>query len=494
MRAPNATPAFLALDQGGSASRARVFDARGQLWAGARVDVGHQRPRPGWVEQDPEALVQSLVQAAAMAVTSLDRSQRGALQSAGLVCQRSSVVAWDAQSGAALSPVLSWQDTRAADWLAAQPLDVEAVRARTGLYPNAHFGLSKLRWLLEYNDAVQHAAGQGRLRFGPLAAFLAHRLLRERPLKVDPANASRTLLLDLARGDWCDATLHQFGFERDWLPVVVASDADYGHLPLPGGELPLRLLSGDQSAAAFAFGAPVPEAGYVNLGTGAFVYRLAHAVSGPAVLGAALPTPARLLRSVIHWSEQPQFVMEGTVNGAGSALAWFNQKYDHAAVDAVDEWPVETYGLPLFLNGIGGLGSPDWQPDFASRFIGSGTVAAQRIAVAESIVFLLQRNLECLQECAPLAGLVATGGLSGSEAFCQWLADLSGLTVQRPADCEASARGAACLLAGQPSGWLNAPARYFHARPNAALQGRYRQWTQHMDEALAHHGRQSRSI
>lgn len=489
MRAPNATSVFLALDQGGSASRARVFDAVGQQWAAARIKVDHQRPQPGRVEQDPEALVQSLVQAAAMAVASLDRSQRGVLQSVGLVCQRSSLLAWDADSGAALSPVLSWQDTRAADWLAAQRLDVDAVRARTGLYPNAHFGMSKLRWLLDHNDAVQRAAVTGRLRFGPLAAFLAHRLLRERPMKVDPANASRTLLLDLARGDWCDATLQQFGFERNWLPVVVASDAEYGHLPLPGGELPLRLLSGDQSAAAFAFGAPVPESGYVNLGTGAFIYRLAHSVLGPA-----LPTSARMLRSVIHWSAQPQFVMEGTVNGAGSALAWFDQQHGPAAVDTAEDWSGDTAGLPLFLNGIGGLGSPDWQPDFASCFIGTGTAAAQRIAVAESIVFLLQRNLECLQESAPLAGLVATGGLSGSPVFCQWLADLSGLAVQRPADCEASARGAAYLLAGQPSGWLNAPARYFHARPNAALHSRYRQWTQLMDEALAHHGRQSRSM
>lgn len=473
---PKVKPLFLALDQGGSASRALVFDGRGRQWAAGRVEVAHQRPRPGWVEQDPDALVQSLQQAATTALANLDKAQRAAVQSVGLVCQRSSLLAWDGDSGAALSPVLSWQDTRAADWLAAQQLDAEAIRARTGLYPNAHFGVSKLRWLLDHNAAVQRAAVTGRLRFGPLAAFLAHQLLRERPIQVDPANASRTLLLDLERGDWCPTSLQRFGIERDWLPEVVASDADYGTLALTGCNLPLRLLSGDQSAAAFAFGAPVAQAGYVNLGTGAFVYRLAQ----------QLPQPARLLRSVIHWSTRPQFVIEGTVNGAGSALAWFDQQ--HGLIGSAEralQRPAPGEALPLFLNGIGGLGSPDWRADFSSCFIGTGDMRGQRYAVAESIVFALMRNLERLQENAALDGLIATGGLSGSADFCQWLADISGLSLQRPANCEASARGAAFLLAGQPAEWENEPGQNVHPHENPWLQARYRHWSECLDARLS---------
>lgn len=113
-------PLWLALDQGGSASRALVFDSLGRAVAHARVDVAHTRPRPGWVEQDPYAVLQSLRDAAEATLAQLSTPQRQHVQAAGLVCQRSSLVAWDRESGVALSPVLSWQDVRAADWLAAQ--------------------------------------------------------------------------------------------------------------------------------------------------------------------------------------------------------------------------------------------------------------------------------------------------------------------------------------------------------------------------------------
>lgn len=470
-------PYSLALDQGGSASRALVFDARGAVLSSARLEVAHQRPLPGRVEQDPLAVLASLRQVAEEAIAALSDTQRRGLQAAGLVCQRSSLVAWDADSGAPLSPVLSWQDTRGAAWLAAQALDAEWMHARTGLYPNAHFGVSKMRWLLEHHEPVQDAAALGRLRVGPLAAYLAFGLLREQPFRVDPVNASRTLLLDIDRAEWCAELLARFGIARDWLPPVSRSDADYGQLVLSSVTVPLRLLSGDQSAVAFAYGAPRTDRGYVNIGTGAFVYRLAD----------DSPMPPRLLRSVVHWGEQARFVREGTVNGAGSALAWWGAQHGlgDAGVALDAHWPEDSVPKTLFLNGVGGLGAPDWRADFASRFVGEGSVSEQRIAVAESIVFLLQRNLECLcASGAPLSSLLASGGLSRSDRFCQTLSDLTGLPVQRPQECEASARGAAFLLAGQPEDWQLLPMQTFQPCPDAGVQRRYAAWTAAMADAL----------
>lgn len=469
------TPLWLALDQGGSASRALVFDSRGLAVAHARIGVAHARPRAGWVEQEPDAVLQSLRDAAEAAIAQLPTAQRPQLRAAGLVCQRSSLVAWDRETGVALSPVLSWQDVRAADWLALQGLDAEALHARTGLYPNAHYGLSKLRWCLDHLLAVQQAAGQGRLLIGPLAAFLAFGLVPGRSARVDPANASRTLLFDLDRGDWADDLLLRFGIERAWLPAIARSDADYGELRLRALSLPLRLLNGDQSAAAFAFGEPDPSRAYANLGTGAFVYRVG-----------VEQTPPRLLRSVIHWSASPRFAIEGTVNGAGSALAWFAQQQGvaDASSDLDAHWP-EAGEPPLFLNGVGGLGSPDWRADLASRFIGAGDAGLQRVAIVESIAFLLQRNLERLGSVGtPLRGLVVSGGLSRSHRFCQLLADLSGLALQRPGDCEASARGSAFLLAGLPGDWQPLPVDSFSPRDNAALHARYARWTSALLDAL----------
>ena len=88
-------PLFLSLDQGGSASRALVFDARGHERASARIEVGDHRPHPGWVEQDPEAVVESLRGAANTAIARLDANERVRVVACGLSTQRSSLVAWD---------------------------------------------------------------------------------------------------------------------------------------------------------------------------------------------------------------------------------------------------------------------------------------------------------------------------------------------------------------------------------------------------------------
>jgi glycerol kinase len=466
----------LALDQGGSASRALVFDAEGRELTASRVEVADSRPRPGWVEQDPNQVVASLRQAAEAAIQQLDPAQRERVQVCGLSCQRSSLVCWDRDSGVALSPILSWQDTRAADWLAAQALDAEAIRRSTGLYPNAHFGLSKIRWCLDHLASVQRAAADGRLTIGPLASYLAYQLLEQKPCHIDPANASRTLLFDLAGGDWNDETLQRFDIERSCLPTIARSDALFGDLLLSSLRLPLRLLSGDQSTAAFAHGEPRENTAYLNVGTGAFIYRLA----------AQVPDRSRLLRSVIHWSESPQFVAEGTVNGAGSALGWFAKQagIDDSAAVLDQHWSDESSGI-LFLNGIGGLGSPDWRSDFDSRFVGDGTPEQKLVAVAESITFLVQRNLSLLQQIGhPCACLRISGGVSRSDRFCQTLSNLSGLPVRRPEQCEASARGTAFLLAGRPANWLELPEQVFQPRENPGLAARYRRWNELLEATL----------
>lgn len=470
---------FLTLDQGGSASRALVFDAKGHEIAAARIEVGDRRPQPGWVEQDPEAVLDSLRQVATAALAQLDVDDRARVAACSLSTQRSSLVAWDRNTGAALSPVLSWQDTRAAEWLQAQALDAEAMRASTGLTPNAHYGLSKLRWCLDHLDAVRDAAADGRLLIGPLAAFLAFRLLESRPVRVDPANAARTLLFDLARGDWSDELLARFGIERAWLSAIARSDADYGELVLDDCRLPLRLLSGDQSTAAFAQGELRADAAYLNLGTGAFVFR-ASVDSAP---------DSRLLRSVVHWADAPQVVVEGTVNGAGSALTAFAQAHGIADVGAALDaaWQDDrSAGELVYLNGIGGLGSPDWRSDFPSRFVGEGTREQQLVAVAESIVYLVARNFALLRDLGtPCTHLLATGGLSRSGRFCQALADVLELPVRRPAHCEATARGAAFLLAGRPAHWPALAQDEFTPRPAPVLSARHRRWQEAMAEALA---------
>jgi glycerol kinase len=259
---------------------------------------------------------------------------------------------------------------------------------------------------------------------------------------------------------------------------VVRSDSAFGDLVLESRRLPLRLLSGDQSTAAFAHGELRVAAAYVNVGTGAFAFRATDA-----------EPPARLLRSVVNWSDQVEFVVEGTVNGAGSALAALAMEQGiediGAALDAA--WrDVDSAGDLVYLNGIGGLGSPDWRSEFPSRFIGEGTRQQQLAAVAESIVFLVERNLDLLRQVgAPCTHILASGGISRSSRFCQALADVSSLPVHRPEHCEASARGAAFLLAGRPADWSVLPRKDFSPHKSPALHSRHHRWRDAMAVALS---------
>ena len=114
---------------------------------------------------------------------------------AGLAVQRSSLVCWSADDGRALSPVISWQDTRDAAWLKGLSRRAEDVQRLTGLQLSPHYGASKLRWCLDHLPEVRarRRAVAARAR-GRSPAFLLHRLLEERPFLADASTAARTLL------------------------------------------------------------------------------------------------------------------------------------------------------------------------------------------------------------------------------------------------------------------------------------------------------------
>jgi glycerol kinase len=265
---------------------------------------------------------------------------------------------------------LSWQDRRNAAWLK-DSLGARAawLRELTGLPLSPHYGASKLRWCLDELPAVRLALRDERLQAGPLASFLAQRLCGASEACVDPANAARTLLFDPAVLDWSPPLLEAFAIPAGVLPRCVGTIHEFGTLALGGGQTaPLRAVSGDQSAAVFAFGPPEPTTGYVNVGTGAFLQRV--------LPDGSVPTPHGLLKSVLFARTNDTtgalYCHEGTVNGGFAALDWLGRRLglDVRSALAALASTLADGNLPvLFLNGVGGLGAPYWLPDFPVEFV-----------------------------------------------------------------------------------------------------------------------------
>ncbi|HWJ05467.1 MAG TPA: FGGY family carbohydrate kinase [Steroidobacteraceae bacterium] len=476
----------LALDQGGTSSRAVLFDAVGREAATAHVPIATRRDGDR-VEHDPEQLVQSLRTAIHDVCGSPWAAERP-IEAVGLATQRSTVCCWDTSDGTALSPAISWQDRRHAQWLE-QRLGTRAtwVRELTGLPLSPHYGASKLRWCIDELPAVRLALRDERLALGPLASFLLHRLCVERPLGVDPANASRTLLFDPTLLDWSPALLEAFDIPRTALPHCVDTQQEFGTCVLDDGRrVPLRACSGDQSAALFAFGEPLTTTVFVNLGTGAFVQR--------AVRDGAGAPPRGLLRSVVASTHvagvrRAVYCHEGTVNGGHAALEWLRGRVGLDVQRALAALQAESPAVEaddlLFMNGVGGLGAPFWLPDFPTEFTDlDGRVVAQPTderrqlaAVVDSIAFLVATQVAAMRRASPLDRLVVTGGLAACDYLCEMLAAATGLRVERPALREATARGIAYLAAGQPSDWQPVPLdRVFDPSARADIAHRFERW------------------
>jgi glycerol kinase len=447
--------AVLALDQGSHASRACVFDQHGHLLAQQQQAVATRHGDGARVEQDPLELVQSLRAVAQQALAEA-RARHPHLEAvaAGLAVQRSTIVCCQREGLAALTPAISWQDRRHAAWLAGLAPRAARVRALTGLPLSPHFGASKLRWCLDELPTVQAAARAGELLALPLAAYLAGQLTGSEP-RVDAANASRTLLHDTAQLDWSDELLTLFGIPRDCLPRCVPTGSHFGDLILDGVAVPLTALTGDQSAVPFAAGTLDLDSVSVNLGTGAFVQQPLAARPG---------SPAPLLGSVLgQFAGGARYSLEGTVNGAGSAVAAFIAVHDTgnpqlepqlwAALETLDLRSMANW--PLYLNGHGGLGSPWWQPQFPTRWLDAGTgedategssdTLTRFAALVESIAYMVAVNVAELARHGGAPGaLRLTGGMSRSLFLRERLAAFCELPVWS-GEPEASARGVAVL-------------------------------------------------
>lgn len=435
------TRLVLGIDEGTTAVKAALFDADLRLVREARRDKATSQPRPGWVEQDPEAVLAAVVDA----VAELLDDAPGEIVACGLDHQGESVLGWDAETGRALTPIVVWQDKRSQSVLDRLASDSDAIHSRSGLPLDPYFSAGKLAWLLEHDAAVRRAQEAGTLRLGTVDAFLTDRL--GDVFATDASTASRTQLQALG-GDGFDADLaRRFGVPLAALPNVGDSAGELGTLrherwPV---ELPLRGRAVDQQAALAGAGCVVPGRTKATYGTGVFV--LAHAGDTP-------PRAAHGLLPTVAWriAGRTEYALEGGVFTAGAMLEWLCSTLHVAAtpreLGALARTVDDTAGVRV-LPALAGLGAPWWRPDAHAVLAGlRGATTAGHVARAalEGIAWRVADIVAAVAETAPVDVLRVDGGLSNEPLLLELQADALDTPIQTGA-VDATVTGAAALAA-----------------------------------------------
>ncbi len=409
---------LIGLDVGTSGVKAIAISPDGELLGTAEESYPLSTPRPGWAEQDPEDWWLA-------AQSCLARLPDGPI---GLSGQMHGLVVLG-DDGGVLRPAILWNDqrTQAECDEIERRVGFERLVSLTGNRALTGFTAPKLLWLRRHEPDTY-----ARIRHVLLPKdYVRFRLTGERA--IDAADASGTLLFDVAQRRWSEDVCEALEIPPDWLPPSFESTEVAG--------------AGDQAAAALGVGIVAPGPVSVVLGTSGVVF---------AVLPAYAPDAQARLHVFCHAVPGTWHAMGVMLSAAGSA-AWLRRSLgaDHVVLDAeAAAWEPGTEGL-LFAPYLAGERTPHPDPDARGAFTGLSLRhdrGALWRAMLEGVAYGLRDSLELLRSlgATPEVGRVSGGG-ARSELWLRIVASVLGLSLERMESEEGSAFGAA-LLAGVRAG------------------------------------------
>ncbi len=452
---------ILAIDQGTTSSRAIVFDAEMRPIAMAQQEFPQIFPASGWVEHAPDTIWNSVLATCQMAIKQAG-IDAGQLAGIGLTNQRETTLIWDRKTGAPIGNAIVWQDRRTAarcTQLAEQGHEA-LIAEKTGLLLDPYFSATKAAWLLDNTPGARARAQAGQLAFGTVDSWLIWNLTGGRIHATDATNAARTMLYDIHTGTWCDTLCQILDVPRAMLPEIHDCAAQFGttDAALLGAAVPILGVAGDQQAAAIGQACFTPGMMKSTYGTGCFA--LLNTGATP------VRSKNRLLGTVAYQLQgQRCYALEGSIFVAGAVVQWLRdglgliaQASDTQALAERADRNQDVVIVPAFT----GLGAPHWQPDSRGAIFGltraTGPAELARAAL-ESIGFQTLDLLQAMQADWPDADatgqaiLRVDGGMCASNWAMQFLADITGLPVDRPALQETTALGAAWLAGMQAGVW-----------------------------------------
>ncbi|MDR7251557.1 glycerol kinase [Nocardioides sp. BE266] len=433
-----------AIDQGTGSTRCLLFDESGQLVSMAQREHTQHHPQPGWSEHDAAEIWSNVRRVVPEALADAGATPADVV-ALGIANQRESCLLWDRSTGQPLSPVITWEDTRASVVVDRVIADGhhDAVLAATGIPPSTYFAASRVRWLLDTVPDLEQRSVRGEVAFGTMESWLIWNLAGVHV--TDVTNASRTNLMNIEALAWDPDMLGVFGIPEEVLPEIRTTAETYGKCQdvLPG--VPITAAMGDQQAALFGQTCFDVGESKCTFGTGAFLLVNTGHVPRRSQAG-LLSTVAYVLPG-----EEPVFALEGSVAVTGSLVQWCRD-----SLGLVTTAPgIETLARTVDDNGgcyvvpaFSGLYAPHWDPaargvivgltSFVNRgHLARGVLEATAWQTAD-VVAAIQGVLD-----QPLLSLRADGGMTTNHLLMQTVADVLDLRVERPLYAETVSVGAA---------------------------------------------------
>jgi xylulokinase len=328
-----------------------------------------------------------------------------------------------------LRPAILWNDQRTGAECAEieERVGFSRLVELTGNRALPGFTAPKLLWVRRHEPEIWAQAAQVLLP----KDYVRLRLTGDRA--IDAAEASGTLLFDVAGRRWSEEVCEALEIPMEWLPAAHESTAIGG--------------AGDQQAGALGVGVVGPGPLSVVLGTSGVVF---------AALPGYRADPEARVHVFCHAVPDTWEAMGVMLSAAGS-LRWLRDavggSYDELVAQAA-RWPAGTEGL-TFLPYLQGERTPHADPFARAAFEGLSLRhdrGALVRAVLEGVAFGLRDSLELLKALGvePAAGRTSGGG-ARSELWLRIVASVLGIPIERTAVEEGAAYGAA-LLGGVAAG------------------------------------------
>lgn len=458
---------ILVIDEGTSSTRAAIYNENLERGEFAQNEVALISPRPEIVEQDANAIW----------LSSLEMAKRAAganiPDAIGITNQRETSILWEKSTGKPVHNALVWQDRRGSefcDFIKTNGIEKDLI-AKTGLVADAYFSGFKLWWLFKNIDGLKSRAMNGEILFGNVDTWLIYNLSGKH--LTDFSNASRTALFNIIKGEWDEELLSLFEIPRAILPEVISSNGDFGTTTLFGGKTKITGVLGDQQAALMGQNCKEPGEAKITFGTGAFLM---------AALGATpkYSNNKMLLTISSNISGQTNYALEGAVLNAGTAIKWLRDELGLIANASESEQMANSLsdnGGVYFVPAFTGLGAPHWRSDAKGTIsgLGRGTTKEHIVRAAlEASAYQTHDLLNAIEKDSDrLKVLRIDGGMTNNDFFCQFLADICNIEVQRPNDLEMTAMGAARIALmglGIDAGAKKMAMKSFH--PSCSVQQR----------------------